>query len=83
MTNITDEWDKRISKFLVGKVIKESRYLSGEEMKDMGGGYWDKTPIIIIFTDGSWILPMQDDEGNDGGAMCTSDQKNLPTIPVC
>ena len=35
MTNITDKWDKRVSKFLVGKVIKESRYLSEKEMKDV------------------------------------------------
>ena len=43
--------------------------------------YWYKRPVVIIFTDGEYIIPMADDEGNDGGAMSTSD-KELPTIPV-
>jgi hypothetical protein len=30
---------------------------------------WHSRPLLIRFTDGSYIIPQSDDEGNDGGAM--------------
>jgi hypothetical protein len=74
----TKNWEKEIAKFLVGKTIKNIEYLSEEEGKEM---MWSQLPLVIIFTDGSWIFPMQDDEGNNGGALATSSKK-LSTIPV-
>jgi|TARA_R100001460_G_scaffold82008_2_gene122966 hypothetical protein len=77
-------WNKIAKKFLVGKIIQNARYLSQEEMnecfgeEDYGGM---KVPLVIEFTDGSWIFPMSDDEGNDGGALATSSQEE-PTLPV-
>jgi hypothetical protein len=44
-------------------------------------GDWYERPIVIIFSDGSFIVPMADDEGNNGGAMYTSDDA-LSVIPV-
>ena len=76
--NITKDWETKISKFLVGKTIKKIEYLSKAEIEEMG---WSKIPLVIEFTDGTWIFPMCDDEGNDGGALATSDE-NLYTIPV-
>ena len=29
---------------------------------------WYKRPLIIFFTDGSYLMLQNDDEGNDGGA---------------
>ena len=75
----TKNWEKEISKFLVGKTIKKIEYLTKKEGKEMG---WNKLPLVIIFTDGSWIFPMRDDEGNDGGALATSSDELLGTIPV-
>jgi|TARA_Y100000356_G_scaffold128505_1_gene128519 hypothetical protein len=72
----TKEWEKEISKFLVGKKIKRVEYLTEEN-----GGSWNQLPLAIVFTDGSWIFPMADDEGNNGGALATSSEE-LPTIPV-
>jgi len=77
-TNLVKQWERDINKFLKGKTIKEVRYLTEAETKQ---SYWYKRPVVIIFTDGEYIIPMADDEGNDGGAMSTSD-KELPTIPV-
>lgn len=77
-TNLVKQWERDINKFLKGKTIKEVRYMTEAETKQ---SYWYKRPVVIIFTDGSYIIPMADDEGNDGGAMSTSD-KELPTIPV-
>lgn len=52
--------------------------MSDEEVADCG---FDSSGIVIIFDDGSYIFPMSDDEGNDAGAIATSNE-DLPTIPV-
>ena len=72
------KWEKDISKFLVGKTIKKIEYLTEQEAEGLG---WNQIPLVIIFTDGSYIFPMADDEGNNGGAIATS-SKELQTIPV-
>lgn len=74
----TDRWENKISSKLVGKTIAKVEYLSPKEGEEM---MWYKLPLAITFTDGSWIFPMADDEGNDGGSLATS-IKGLETIPV-
>ena len=69
--------DEAINK-LVGKKITKVQYLSKEDQEIWG--FYER-PLIIVFDDGSWIMPMSDDEGNDGGALATSFNK-LSTIPV-
>ncbi len=64
--------DKKMSELLVGKTIKETRYLTSEEMEDMG---WHSNPLAIIFDDGSFMVLQKDDEGNDGGAAFFVDEK--------
>ena len=72
-------WNKR-AKVLVGKTIKEVRYMTDKEAEDF---MWYKKPIVIVFTDGSYIIPQMDDEGNDGGSVYGSDDKlTFPTINV-
>lgn len=75
---LIENWNKRCSDELVGKTIKEVRYMTDEELEMYG---WFKRVLVIFFTDGSYMLPSMDDEGNDGGALFTSFEK-LPTIPV-
>lgn len=72
-------WTREINKFLKGKTIKNVRYLNDKEMEGM---MWYNRPVVIFFTDGSYIIPSADDEGNDGGALFTSDEGNLSVIPV-
>ena len=67
-----------ISKNLVGRKITKVEYIPTEEMKE---NMWYKRPISILLDDEHWITPIMDDEGNDGGAMCTT-IKELGTIPV-
>ena len=55
--------DKKISKALVGKTITKVEYLSKKEMDDW---MWYKTPIAIQLDNKVWLIPMADDEGNDG-----------------
>mgnify|MGYP003108675485 CR=1 FL=1 len=78
MSDTRDEWTKDVGRHLVGKKITHVRYLSKKEMKKY---IWCKNPIVIFLDDGNWIMPVQDDECNDGGSMATS-FGNLTMIPV-
>ena len=71
-------WTEKIAKHLVGKTITKVEYIPVPEAEK---NMWYKRPIAIGFDDGHWIVPMMDDEGNDGGAMSTT-FKGLDTIPV-
>ena len=71
-------WTDLNSKNLVGRKITKVEYIPTEEMKE---NMWYKRPISILLDDEHWITPIMDDEGNDGGAMCTT-IKELRTIPV-
>lgn len=51
---------------LNGKTIARVERLTDAECAEM---MWYKKPVVIIFTDGSWMIPMADDEGNDGGSI--------------
>lgn len=72
-------WTGIASAQLKGRTVKAVRYMSEEEAKEM---YIDSRPLAIFFDDGSFVFPMRDDEGNDGGAWFTSDKDNhvLPVI---
>ena len=72
------DWSGDATKIFKGKVIKRIEYLSDQEVKDM---MWYSRAPIIVFTDGSWIMASKDDEGNDAGAMFTSN-KEMSVIPV-
>ena len=72
------EWIALISKHLVGKKIARIEYVSAKDTDHQG---WHSRPVAIELDDGTWLVPMSDDEGNDGGAMGTNIKK-LQTIPV-
>ena len=61
----TKQWDDRMAEVLVGRTIKVVRYMSPQEAKESG---WCKRPLLIQLDDGLTIIPLQDDEGNDGGS---------------
>jgi len=72
------EWEQICSKHLVGKTIKEVRYMTDKEQENHG---WFRKPLVIFFTDGSFIYPSRDDEGNDAGSLFASFTE-LQVIPV-
>jgi len=73
-------WWEKAEKDFVGKKIVGVRYMSSEECEDMG---WDSAPICLLLDDGTWIYPSRDDEGNDGGALFTNDdKKDCPVLSV-
>ena len=71
-------WTRRVEKALLGKKITKIEYLSNEETERYD---WYKVPIAIQLDNKYWLVPMADDEGNDGGAISTN-IKDLPVIPV-
>jgi hypothetical protein len=76
---ITKRWENKCSAFLVGKTIKYVRYQYTCEIKDLG---WSKKSLVIFFSDGSYLFPSSDDEGNNAGALFTSFEgiEGIPTI---
>lgn len=79
--NLKVKWQNSTRKLLVGKTVRNVRYMTDDEIENFG---WYKAPIVIIFTDGSMLVPQEDDEGNDGGAMFYYDrkEKKQEVIPV-
>jgi len=74
MTKYDDNyWNKQASDYLVGRTILKVEWMSNDEAQDLG---WYSRPLAILLYNGVWIYPMRDDEGNDGGALFTSDENN-------
>jgi hypothetical protein len=71
-------WIERSEKVLLGRRILKVRYMTQKEAEEMG---WDNRAIVIGLDNGTVIFPSMDDEGNNAGAIFTTD-KDLPTIPV-
>ena len=80
--SIRKDLNTRTREFLVGKTIKTARYLNKEELIGCFGDDTYKAPLVIEFTDGSWIFPMSDDEGNNGGALTGGKGEEEYTFPV-
>jgi len=71
----TNYWTNYVADKLVGKKIVKVEYFSDKEAKN---AMWFCRPLCFQLDDGSWLFPMRDDEGNDGGAMAYNDD----TFPV-
>ena len=78
MIDYAKEWADKAAALLVGRTIKEVRYMTGIERKDLG---WRNRSLVLLLDDGTYIWPSADDEGNDAGAFFTNDP-DLVTIPV-
>ena len=75
---LTDYWTKKCEKILLGQKIVKVEYMSKEDAEDMG---WCSRPIQILLSNGIWLTPQSDDEGNDGGSIGTN-HENPTIIPV-
>jgi hypothetical protein len=68
---LRDKWTATARRILVGRKIIEAKY--------------DRTNLLfLVLDDGTQIVPMSDDEGNDPGALHIVDKNNnfeiLPTL---
>ena len=59
-------WTNKARKALVGKTITNVYYVSDKEAHD---SMWYKKPVAIQLDNKYWLVPISDDEGNDGGAI--------------
>ena len=72
-----DRWNKK-AQSLVGRKIIKVRYMTDEEQETFS---WNCKPICIQLDDKEWLFPSRDDEGNDAGALFSSDEKyEFPVI---
>lgn len=71
-------WNKVAAEVLKGRTIKEVRYMTPKEAQDSG---FHSRPVVLELDNGTYVYPMMDDEGNDGGALGTSSKKH-PTLPT-
>lgn len=74
---MTDQQHANNFMFLVAKKISSVRYMTQDEADAF---MWDKRPLVIRFTDGSFLVPQMDDEGNNGGAMYFQNDSGAVTI---
>ena len=71
-------WTEVASKQLLGRKIIAVRYMSLEEMNELG---WESRCFVIQLDDGILIFPSMDDEGNGAGVLFTNNKDNS-VIPV-
>lgn len=57
----------------VGRTIASIERMSENEALNEFG--WNKRPVIITLDNGIQLIPMADDEGNDGGVIATTDEQ--------
>jgi hypothetical protein len=72
------KWTQDANKRFVGKKITAVRWMTDGEAERSD---WNHRPIILMLDDGEYIFPMQDDEGNNGGALADSID-SMETWPV-
>ena len=71
---------KMITSALVGRRIVGTRYLTAAEC---GEQYWQHSPLVLLLDDGTTLVPMSDEEGNDAGALGIVDGKgHALCVPV-
>ena len=71
-TNIIDKTIAHATKHLVGRTIVSVGYMTKEEVEING---WSKSGVIMGLDDGTYIYPLADDEGNNPGALDTTNEK--------
>lgn len=75
---IETRWTLVAREQLLGKKIVAVRYMRPEEAAQMG---WHSRPVVLMLEDETVIYAAADDEGNDGGALFTSNEAE-PILPV-
>mgnify|MGYP003348420471 CR=1 FL=1 len=77
-TYLRKKWSKLASDLLVGRKIVKVRYMTNEEQENH---MWSRKSVVIHLDNGVIIYPSADDEGNDAGAIFTT-QGELSVLPV-
>lgn len=72
-------FERDAKRMFEGRIIKEVRYISDEEAGAVG---LNNKGLVFTLDNGTLVWPVSDDEGNDSGAIHTSDNecRILPTF---
>ena len=79
MKNLTKRWNKQAKKVLLGRKIVQVKYVDSEEAEIY---MWYLRPVSFTLDDGTRLVVMRDDEGNDGGALCYLNSDVDDVLPV-
>jgi hypothetical protein len=75
-------WNGKAQFVLKGKTIVEVFYMSETEADESFG--WYSRPVVMRLNDGTELIVSADDEGNDGGSLFYTTEKEpngvLPTL---
>jgi hypothetical protein len=77
-------WSKTANALLSGFQLRRAYYMPAASVEAMG---WHASSVVIELFDPNGdkddirLFPMQDDEGNNAGALATSDKED-PVLPV-
>lgn len=71
-------WIEKARSVLVGRTIVAARYLTNDEAERLG---WSSRSVILELDNGDLVWPSRDDEGNDAGALFTTNSK-ADTLPI-
>lgn len=70
-------WRKKADELLLNKKIVAVEWMTEGESEYL---IWDSRPVCLKLDDGTWIFPLRDDEGNDGGALAVGESETLPVF---
>ena len=70
-------WRKKADELLLNKKIVAVEWMTEGESEYL---IWDSRPVCLKLDDGTWIFPLRDDEGNDGGALAVGEKETLPVF---
>ena len=79
MANLTEKWTKYAEKRLLDRKIVKVEYMTSDECNKY---MWYKRPITFILDNGTRVIAMQDDEGNNGGVLTCLTEKSEDVLPV-
>ena len=68
---------EELTKHMFNQKIVKVSYMS---KKDADARGWKKRPIQILLSNGLWLTPQSDDEGNDGGSIGTNTDNIIPSL---
>ena len=76
--NPQEHWTRVAASVLLNRTIVAVRYLDKEEADRLG---WHGRSVIVELDNGDLVYPSRDDEGNDAGALFTTNS-NAACLPV-
>ncbi len=75
---MVEHWNKMANDLLLNRKITEVAYASDEEVKLLG---IHSRPLIFSLDDGTNILVMSDEEGNDAGSLMLQSKGRSTVLP--